>query len=66
MPVIGVGVREIRVRVGADYRVVFLANLPEAVYVLHVFEKRSQATAGHDLRLARHRMRLLLQQRGHR
>ncbi len=53
-------------RVGDDYRVLYLAKLPEAVYVLHVFQKRSQSTAAKDLWVAGQRLRLLLRQRGHR
>ncbi len=46
MPSIGKGVEEIRMRdeTGA-FRVVYTARLAEAVYVLHAFQKKTQATA---------------------
>jgi phage-related protein len=50
---VGSGVREIRIReaMGA-YRIIYVANLAEAVYVLHAFQKKTQATAKRDLELA--------------
>ena len=53
MASIGLGVREIRVRdnVGA-FRVVYIARLPDAIYVLHAFQKKTQQTAQRDLDLA--------------
>ena len=50
---IGSGVREIRVRdaTGA-FRVVYIATLADAVYVLHAFQKKSQTTSKRDLDLA--------------
>jgi phage-related protein len=60
MPTIGVGVREIRIRdeVGA-YRVIYIATFPDAVHVLHAFQKRSQKTAQRDLGVADLRLRQL-------
>ena len=66
MPVVGLGVREIRVRTDLEYRVIYLAKFNEAVYVLHAFQKRSQRTPKPDLDLARQRLRELLKQRGQR
>jgi phage-related protein len=58
MTVVGAGVREIRVRDGAGaFRVVYLVTRPEAVYVLHCFQKRTQQTAQHDIELARRRLK---------
>ena len=58
---IGPGVREIRVRDAAGaFRVIYTANRPEAVYVLHAFEKRTQQTAKRDLDLAKTRLRELM------
>lgn len=61
MTTIGSGVREIRVRdaVGA-FRVVYVAKLAEAVYVLHCFQKKTEKTAKGDLDLATSRYRDLL------
>ena len=56
MPAIGKGVEEIRVwdESGA-YRVIYTARLADAVYVLHAFQKKTQATAKRDMDLARKR-----------
>jgi len=61
MPTVGVGVNEIRVRdERGGYRVLYVAKFEEAVYVLHVFEKRSQKTPKGDIRLAKGRYADLL------
>ena len=64
MPTIGAGVEEIRVRdeTGA-YRVIYFARLTEAVFVLHVFQKKTQATSIRDIGLARDRFTQLLRDR---
>ena len=50
MPSVGAGVQEIRVRdERGAYRVFYVAKFEEAVYALHVFQKRSQKTAQPDL-----------------
>ena len=53
MKTVGSSVREIRVRhaVGA-FRVIYLATLADALYVLHAFQKKSGATSKRDLDLA--------------
>ena len=63
MPSIGVGVSELRVRAGGAFRLIYLARLAEAVYVLHVFQKKSRKTAKSDIELARRRLRTLLAER---
>ena len=63
MPSVGLGVKEIRVRVAGEYRVIYLAKLVEAVYVLHAFQKKTQKTAKPDIDLARKRFRELIQER---
>ena len=64
MPSIGKGVEEIRVRdeTGA-YRVVYTARLAEAVYVLHAFQKKTQATSKRDIDLAVERFKELMKGR---
>ena len=60
MPSVGPGVREVRVRDEAGtFRVIYTATRPEAVYVLHAFQKKTQTTAKRDLDLARARLREL-------
>jgi len=61
MPSIGPGVEEIRIWVeSGTYRVIYIARRPEAVYVLHAFQKKSRATSKRDLALARKRLAELL------
>ena len=61
MPTIGKGVREIRLREGAGiFRVIYLAKLEDAVYVLHCFRKKTQKTATGDIELARNRYNELM------
>jgi phage-related protein len=60
MRTVGPGVREIRVRDAAGaFRVLYVAALVDAVYVLHAFRKKTQATPKKDLDLAILRLRLL-------
>ena len=61
MPAIGKGVEEIRVSdsTGA-YRVIYVARRAEAVYILHAFQKKTQATPRNDIQIARKRFRQLL------
>jgi phage-related protein len=60
MPSVAPGVREVRVRDEAGaFRVIYTATRPEAVYVLHAFQKKTQATAKRDLDLAKARLRTL-------
>jgi phage-related protein len=55
---IGAGVREFRVRdESGAFRVIYLATLPEAIYVLHAFQKKTQHTARGDIELAARRFR---------
>ena len=42
MNVVGPGVKEIRIHVLGEWRVVYVAKLADAVYVLHAFQKKSQ------------------------
>lgn len=63
MTIVGKGVREIRVHVAGEHRVFYIATFPEAVYVLHVFEKKSQKTAARDIALGQQRYQSLLKER---
>ena len=64
MPAVGSGVREIRVRDDAGaFRVLYVAKLVDAIYVLHCFQKKPQATSKRDLNLAEQRFRELLKER---
>jgi phage-related protein len=64
MPSVGSGVREVRIRdQSGAFRVIYLATRPEAVYVLHAFQKKTQATAKRDLDLAETRLKELTRSR---
>jgi phage-related protein len=58
MTTIGKGLRETRIPddTGA-YRAIYLATLPDAVHVYHVFKKQTQKTAQRDLETAGERYR---------
>ena len=61
MKTVGANVREIRVRHAAGaFRVLYLATLADAVYVLHAFQKKSRTTSKRDLDLATIRFRDLM------
>ena len=56
MPSIGKGVEEIRLRDDSGiYRVIYTARIADAVYVLHAFQKKTQATSKRDIDLAKSR-----------
>ncbi len=64
MPAVGNGVHEIRVRdESGAYRLMYVAKFPEAVYVLHAFQKKTQKTARGDLALAKDRYQEVLMRR---
>ena len=44
MQAVGQGVNEVRVHVKGEYRVLYVAKFQETVYVLHVFQKKTQRT----------------------
>ena len=65
MPSVGRGVREIRVREEAgSFRVIYVANRGDAVYVLHAFQKKTETTTRQDLSLARRRLQQVLSREG--
>src|SRR5262245_24374183 len=62
MKSIGAGVRELRVR-SADgaFRVIYVAKLGDAIYVLHCFQKKAQRTSKGDIDLATRRYKQLVE-----
>lgn len=57
MPSIGKGVEEIRIwDESGTYRVIYTARLADAVYVLHAFQKKTQATSKRDVEIAKQRL----------
>ena len=58
MTTVGPGVREIRIRDSAGaFRVLYVAHVGDAIYVLHAFQKKMRQTAKRDLDLAASRLR---------
>ena len=58
MSSVGAGVCEVRVRDRmGQYRLIYVASIGTAVYVLHAFQKKSRKTSSSDLKLARRRYR---------
>jgi phage-related protein len=61
MTSVGSGVREIRVKeTSGAFRVIYLATLADAIYVLHAFRKTTQQTEKRDIDLAAARLRDLM------
>ena len=60
---IGTGVREIRLHQGGEHRVIYVAKLKEAVYVLHAFEKKTQRTPKREIELAKSRLLAIKEQK---
>lgn len=63
MPSVGLGVNEIKIRVGGAFRLMYVARFAEAVYVLHAFQKKAGKTPKPDIELARRRFKDLIQER---
>jgi phage-related protein len=60
MPDVGRGVYEIRVRDrSGTFRVIYLARLDDAVYVLHAFQKKTSKTSRLAIEVANRRYRLI-------
>ena len=61
LAIIGKGVRAIRIRDEAGaFRVVYVAKLEDAVYILHCFQKKTQRTSQADIDLAARRYKELM------
>jgi len=57
MNTVGVGVREVRISVDGQYRVFYVTNIGNAVYVLHAFHKKSQKPSVKDLEMGQRRFK---------
>jgi phage-related protein len=57
MTSVGPGCYEIRIHLSGQWRVIYVAKFKDAVYVLHAFAKKTQATQQSDIELARRRYR---------
>ena len=59
MKTVGSGVREIRIRVLGEWRILYVARFADAVYILHAFQKKTQKTRRNDIEIARRRYKQL-------
>ena len=55
MTTVGPGVNEIRIHVEGEHRIFYMAKLRRAIYVPHVFRKKTRKTSKADIDLARAR-----------
>lgn len=61
---VGAGTKEIRVTDSSGiFRLMYVAKFEEAVYVLHCFQKKTEATAKHDKDIAEARYRAVVRER---
>ena len=61
---VGAGTKEIRVKVAAGiYRVMYIAKFEEAIYILHCFQKKTQATSKQDKAFTEARYRAVVKAR---
>jgi len=63
MSSIGTYVREIRIHVRDEYRVIYVTTFEETVYVLHAFQKKTRKTTKRDLTLATSRLTEVIKNR---
>jgi phage-related protein len=63
LTLVGAGVTEIRVHADGEYRVFYVARFEDAVYVLHVFAKKTRKASSLDIELGKKRYRELLGRR---
>jgi phage-related protein len=61
---VGAGAKEIRIKDRSGiYRVMYIAKFEEAVYVLHCFQKKTEATSKQDKDIAALRYRAVVRDR---
>ena len=59
-PSVGQGVREIRIQVGQQFRIMYLVKYENKVHILHVFEKKIQKTRTSDIEIAEKRLKQVI------
>jgi len=61
---VGAGTKEIRIREASGiFRLMYVAKFEEAIYVLHCFQKKTQATSKQDRAIAATRYRAVVNAR---
>ncbi|MDR2300052.1 MAG: type II toxin-antitoxin system RelE/ParE family toxin [Comamonas sp.] len=64
LDLVGAGTREVRIRDASGiFRVMYVAKFEEAVYILHCFQKKTQATSQRDKDIATARYRAVVNAR---
>ena len=63
MQSVGAGVREVRIHVEGERRIVYVAKFDEGVYILHAFAKKTQKTPKKDIAMAKARFEEVMQAR---
>ena len=63
MQSVGAGVREVRIHVEGEHRIVYVAKFDEGVYILHTFAKKTQKTPKKDIEIAKARFQEVMQAR---
>ncbi len=63
MQSVGAGVREVRIHVAGEHRIVYVAKFDEGVYILHTFAKKTQKTPKKDIEIAKARFQEVMQAR---
>jgi phage-related protein len=61
IPIVGAGAMEIRIHLGGEYRLFYVAKFEDAAYVLHVFAKKTRKASSLDVELGKKRYRELLE-----
>jgi phage-related protein len=59
LPTVGAGVYELRVHEEGEWRVIYVAKLADAIYVLHAFQKKDRKTRQADIDIAKQRYKAL-------
>jgi phage-related protein len=60
MGTVGEGVYELKVRTVKQHRVFYVAKFDNAIYVLHAFIKKTQATSKHDIEIGKQRYKAVV------
>ena len=55
MQIMGSGVKEIRIHILGEWRIIYVAKHREAIYILHAFQKKTRKASKQDLDLVRQR-----------
>ena len=61
---VGPGTKEIRIKLAdGAFRILYVAKFPEAVYVLHCFQKKTEKTSLKDKLIAKTRYKTIIRER---